>query len=306
MTPSQPSDRDISGIIELQALAARAVGAKPALPPPVRPSAARPLSPMLPLSPMNLSTALRASIPEGVPPPPRRGVTLSLTGLACVVVLSAIAAAAGVSLVRWQKPDPRAPEAAMPVPPKAPVAPIQARREIQIEPIAIAAVPTVPPVVAVVRKAKAKQTAAAGDGDPFDEDPFDSPPAPAKPSPRPRAANDSVDALLGTMGQQREAAPPVPPPAPSEAREREALSRTQISEVMSILKQQVRVCGEKGPTETMAPLQITVAQTGRVSHVALTGPLSGTPAGACVEAVVQGARFPASTGLRFDYRLALR
>ena len=56
-----------------------------------------------------------------------------------------------------------------------------------------------------------------------------------------------------------------------------------------------------------ASLRLTVAPSGRIARVTVTGPHAGTPAGACLERAVQAATFPPWSGApqSFDYSYPL-
>jgi hypothetical protein len=49
-------------------------------------------------------------------------------------------------------------------------------------------------------------------------------------------------------------------------------------------------------TEGLASLRLTVAPSGKVAKVTVTGLFAGTPVGACVERAVRAASFPAWDG----------
>jgi len=90
-----------------------------------------------------------------------------------------------------------------------------------------------------------------------------------------------------------------PPPAA-------ALSPADISRVMAGVKTRSNDCARRLGQQGNAELKITVGKDGRVSDVNLGGNVAGTPLGACIEKATRAATFPASSGLRFDYRIDAR
>jgi hypothetical protein len=84
--------------------------------------------------------------------------------------------------------------------------------------------------------------------------------------------------------------------------DRTSLSSDDIERAMTAIAGQARAC--VAGTGATASLRLTVAPSGRIAQVAVTGTLAGTPAGACVERAVQAAApFPAWSGApqSFDY-----
>jgi len=79
--------------------------------------------------------------------------------------------------------------------------------------------------------------------------------------------------------------PSAPPPS---------LSRDDIQRSMTAVTAKVRTC--VAGTAGHATVQLTVAPSGQVQKVAVTGAFAGTPAGTCVERAVKAAAFPAWTG----------
>ncbi len=97
----------------------------------------------------------------------------------------------------------------------------------------------------------------------------------------------------GAPGKKIKSSKPRPDPTP--------LSSDDIERAMTAVAGQVRACvaGVAGA----ASLRLTVAPSGRIAQVAVTGPLAGTPAAACLERAVQAATFPPWSGApqSFDY-----
>jgi hypothetical protein len=104
-------------------------------------------------------------------------------------------------------------------------------------------------------------------------------------------------APAGTSGTPRAAAGDSAPTA---------LSRSQITLVMAGVQAQARACRDRHGEEGQIALKISVAPDGHVKNVETSGPLDGTPTGACVKQAVAAVRFPASPGVRFDYPLSVR
>jgi hypothetical protein len=83
--------------------------------------------------------------------------------------------------------------------------------------------------------------------------------------------------------------------------DRTPLSSDDIARAMTAVAGQVRAC--VAGAGAAASLRLTVAPSGRIAQVAVTGPLAGTPAAACLARAVQAATFPAWSGApqSFDY-----
>jgi hypothetical protein len=148
-------------------------------------------------------------------------------------------------------------------------------------------------------------------------------PARGAPAEAPQAApvsNDPLERLMsasvtkggrkGEVERQLAAAPAAEPaPAPKVVEPAEApqpLSRAQIQDVMKGVVAEARECYQRFRQEAQVDVKLTVTPQGGVSAVSVSGPFAGTPTGACVESLVRVARFPASAGLRFDYRIPVR
>ncbi len=88
--------------------------------------------------------------------------------------------------------------------------------------------------------------------------------------------------------------------------EKKSLSGDDIKKGMNGVAGKVAACyaGQQGT----AAVRLTVAPTGQVQKVTVTGEFAGTPVGACVEAAVQGATFPPWDGgpqsVNYSYLLA--
>jgi hypothetical protein len=111
-----------------------------------------------------------------------------------------------------------------------------------------------------------------------------------------------LDALLKDVQKSKpepKAKPEPPPPAP-------ALSPSDISRVMAGVKTRANDCARRLGQKGNAELKITVGKDGRVSDVSVGGNVADTPLGACIDKATRAAVFPASSGLRFDYRIDAR
>lgn len=88
-------------------------------------------------------------------------------------------------------------------------------------------------------------------------------------------------------------------------RDRTSLSGDDIERAMTAVAGQARACfaGTRGT----ASLRLTVAPSGRIAQVAVTGSFAGTPEGACVDRAVRTATFPPWSGgpQSFDYSYLL-
>lgn len=88
---------------------------------------------------------------------------------------------------------------------------------------------------------------------------------------------------------------PTAAPAPQKAAlDRTSLSAADIKRGMQAVSDRARAC--YAGTAGTASLRLTVAASGQVQKVAVSGPFAGTPVAACVEAAVRGAAFPAWDG----------
>lgn len=87
--------------------------------------------------------------------------------------------------------------------------------------------------------------------------------------------------------------------------DRTSLSSDDIERAMTAIAGQARAC--VAGTGATASLRLTVAPSGRIAQVAVTGPLAGMPAGTCLERAVQAATFPPWSGAAqsFDYSYSL-
>jgi hypothetical protein len=85
-----------------------------------------------------------------------------------------------------------------------------------------------------------------------------------------------------------------------------SLTRSEIQTAMKAIQAKVRDCAHQFQSSGNAELKVTVSEDGSVKAVNVMGVFAGTPTASCLERAVKGAVFPASTGLRFDYPLALR
>ncbi len=134
-----------------------------------------------------------------------------------------------------------------------------------------------------------------------DEKNVETPPAETKPDPKDKAQKDSkdgkkaggdenepsFDALLKEAG--------VPDKKPEKQHlEKKSLSGGDIKTGMSSVAGKAQAC--YAGTQGTAAVKLTVAPDGTVQKVTVTGVFAGTPVGACVEAAVKGAKFPAWEG----------
>jgi hypothetical protein len=87
--------------------------------------------------------------------------------------------------------------------------------------------------------------------------------------------------------------------------DRTSLSGDDIERAMTSVAGQVRACF--AGTRRSAPLRLTVAPSGRIARVTVTGPFAGTPAGTCLERAVRTATFPPWSGApqSFDFSYLL-
>ena len=132
----------------------------------------------------------------------------------------------------------------------------------------------------------------------------DEPKAPDKgkkdePKKKPEPGDPDFDSLLKEAGYQAKKAD-----APK--LEKKSLSGDDIKKSMNAVAGKVASCysGQQGT----AAVKLTVAPTGQIQKVAVTGTFAGTPVGACVEGAVQGVAFPpwdgAPQSVSFSYLLA--
>jgi hypothetical protein len=84
------------------------------------------------------------------------------------------------------------------------------------------------------------------------------------------------------------------------------LSNMAIVAGFNAIRSQVGGCFALYQVPGLAMVNVTIGKSGRVSKAYVTGKFAGTPTGACVEAAVKAARFPASDGLSAPYPFQLR
>jgi predicted Zn finger-like uncharacterized protein len=84
------------------------------------------------------------------------------------------------------------------------------------------------------------------------------------------------------------------------------LSMQDVVRGMNGVMPKARDCYNQYKVPGVANVKVTVAPSGRVSNVVVTGKFAGTPSGACVESALKTAKFNASNGLTFDYVVPLR
>lgn len=199
-----------------------------------------------------------------------------------------------------------APTAAAVTPPAAP-SPAPAA------PVEPAAAPSTaaPPPAAAIEAAGASNDSARGGGSSGRDRPStrgSSPREAAPPSPAPAAAappapaaaprggnsNRDLDSLLeGALGggqRPTKAARQEPEPRPA-ANLPAQPNRDQVVQALRAVQQRVEACGQG--QRGLASTAITVASSGRVTNVNVTGPpFAGTPVGSCIARAVRDARFP--------------
>jgi hypothetical protein len=76
--------------------------------------------------------------------------------------------------------------------------------------------------------------------------------------------------------------------------EKQSLDASDFKTGMNAIRAKAQGC--YNGTQGMASVKLTIAPTGRVTKVAVTGPFADTPVAGCVEAAVRGATFPAWDG----------
>jgi hypothetical protein len=168
------------------------------------------------------------------------------------------------------------------------------------------------PVAAPVPKGPPPRTTAtlvkeaAGSGDELDRlmagAVTEKTPAPARKGDRTIA---EIDRKIADVTSGQSAGPRLRPAAAATS-SAPPLSTSDIKTVMAGVQKQMNTCfrmhGKAGP----ADVKVEVAPDGAVAGTLIKGEFAGTPTGACVESKIKAATFPASSGLRFDYRLSVR
>jgi hypothetical protein len=168
--------------------------------------------------------------------------------------------------------------------------------------------------------------------------------AAARPAPTPAGANAAESAAPAEA--EVEAPTPAPPPAPArpappaapsrgeprdeldrvlaegtadDARNRvsgrsddsglpDSLSREAITQAMGRIKARVQACYEKFQQPGVVTAQVSIAPSGKVSQVGISGKFEGTETGSCVAAAVRSASFARFRGqpLSIDYPFLLQ
>jgi hypothetical protein len=85
-----------------------------------------------------------------------------------------------------------------------------------------------------------------------------------------------------------------------------ALSREEILAAMKGIRPRIKECHRQYGQRGMAWVRVEVGGGGAVTSAAVTGAFAGSPTGACVEAAVKTAHFPASEGMAFRYPFPVR
>ena len=101
---------------------------------------------------------------------------------------------------------------------------------------------------------------------------------------------------------------PLPPAPPKrvESAPLPPLTAADINKAMAGVKSDAKACGKRFKQTGMADLKVTVGKDGRVTDVALNGPLADSSVAHCVIKAARGAAFPHSAGLKFDYRIDIQ
>jgi hypothetical protein len=145
------------------------------------------------------------------------------------------------------------------------------------------------------------------------------------PEPKPAAArsNDSLDSLMAdggsdSKGKKRESkdldallkdvqkSKPAPPPKHEDPPPASPLSPGDISRVMAGVKTRGNACAQRLGQKGNAELKITVGKSGAVTDVQVGGKVANTALAECIDKAIRAAKFPASSGLKFDYRIDVR
>jgi hypothetical protein len=109
-----------------------------------------------------------------------------------------------------------------------------------------------------------------------------------------------IEAKVPDVGRAENAPPPPqePPRAP--------LGRSEITEVMKSVQDNMNDCyrrhGQGGPAE----VRVEVTPQGSVAGTIVRGELANTPTAGCVESKLKAAVFPVSSGITFTYRLVVK
>ncbi len=114
------------------------------------------------------------------------------------------------------------------------------------------------------------------------------------------AASNEVDELLGALDGKGARPAAGTRPAPAAAPDpmlRAQLDRADILRVVKANAGAVQACKERqsGVRGTVT-VRLSIGGDGRVTSAAASGPLAGSPVGACVEGVARGMRFPQFSG----------
>ncbi len=132
-----------------------------------------------------------------------------------------------------------------------------------------------------------------------EDDPKPTKPKAEEPKKQPDPGDPDFDKLLKEAGYQAQK-------SEGPKLEKKSLSGDDIKKGMNGVAAKVAACydGQQGT----ASVKLTVAPTGQIQRVAVSGVFAGTPVGACVEAAVQGATFPPWDGgpqsVNYSYLLA--
>jgi hypothetical protein len=117
-----------------------------------------------------------------------------------------------------------------------------------------------------------------------------------------KSQSKDLDALLKDVQKSK----PEPAPKREEPPAASALSPSDISKVMAGVKTRANSCAQRLGQQGIAELKITVSKGGAVTDVQVGGKIANTPLAACIEKATRAAIFPASSGLKFDYRIDAR
>jgi len=84
------------------------------------------------------------------------------------------------------------------------------------------------------------------------------------------------------------------------------ISKTALIRGINQVRPRVAACYQTYKVPGTALVNIVIAKSGRVSSARVSGKFAGTPTGACVEAAVKTARFPASDGFSTPFPFQLK
>jgi hypothetical protein len=136
-------------------------------------------------------------------------------------------------------------------------------------------------------KKQGKQIIEVPGPDPKTEKPTKKPEVPVTKGDKPKDGEPDFDQLLKEAGEEK----------PKEIKpklERTALSAGDFKKGMSAVQGRAQKCYDG--TQGTASVKLTIAPSGQVTKVVVSGQFAGTSVAACIEAAVKGASFPAWDG----------